>query len=378
MTVTSFESREAEEFRSEVRAWALAAVPSEWRETVGALDEDESIRRRRAWDLTVRDGGYAGLAWPRAYGGRGLGLVEESIFYEEVAAAGAPDMLNMIGFDLAGPAIIEYGTEEQQARLLPRIISGEDLWCEGFSEPDAGSDLAAASTTATYSAAHDEYVIHGQKTWTSLAHLAQMCYLLARTSPERPKRHNLSVLLLDMRQDGIDVRRIRQITGDQEFNEVFFDGAIAKGDALLGERDHGWQLASLAGFRRERRIFDALRRYVQIERLVRLLESEVGGRTGVGERLATLRRELDLLRWHIRRCTELRAQGRDGSREMTILRVVWSLLWQRVVALGVESSRHQELWRREFLHARSVTIAGGTTQIQRNVIADRLLGLPRT
>lgn len=369
------------DFRDRVRAWAASALPAAWRDPAQDPATFEGhLARRREWDALAAAAGFVGLSWPTEYGGLGLGVVEEFIFYEEAARAGAPDMLNFIGFDLAGPAIIAYGTHEQKASLLPRILSGEDLWCEGFSEPGAGSDLAATSTRATFDPDRGVYVIEGQKIWTSLAQYADKCYLLVKTSTTERRHHNLSLLLVDMDQPGIEVRPIRQITDDHEFSEVFFQGAVAGPEQLLGQENGGWVLAGLTGLRRDRRIFDALRRYVVVRRLVDRLVAGASGRSG-RELAADLEAEVELLNWHIRRCTEMSAAGLDTTSSSMILRLVWSELWQRVVAAGLAHAAadadSEAFWRREYLHARSVTIAGGTVQIQRNVIANRVLDLPR-
>jgi alkylation response protein AidB-like acyl-CoA dehydrogenase len=378
MPATSLTDKSALMFRAEVQTWIGEAVPPDWRELLSqSMPESQMLKIRGEWDRLMAAGGYAGLSWPRAFGGRGFGPIEEFIFYEEVGRAGTPDMLNFIGFDLAGPAIIAHGTEDQKQTLLPRILSCEDLWCEGFSEPNAGSDLASVSTTAVLDEPSRTYLVSGQKVWTSLAQLADRCYLLAKTSQAKPRHHNLSLLLMDMRVPGVDPRPIRQATGGSEFCELFLDNVAVPADRLLGEKNNGWQLATLAGFRMNRRIFDALRRSVVIERMVGQLERCATAATR--ETMLSLRADTDLLRWHILRCVELAAQGRESNHAAAILRVVWSKLWQRVVDAGVETrcAEHDDFWRTEYLFARSVTIAGGTEQIQRNVIADRIIGLPR-
>jgi alkylation response protein AidB-like acyl-CoA dehydrogenase len=378
MSATSLTDQSALTFRAEVQAWITEVVPPEWQNLLSQpISEAQMLKIRSEWDLLVTSGGYAGLSWPSAFGGRGLGPVEEFIFYEEIGRAGTPDMLNFIGFDLAGPAIIAYGSEEQKQTLLPRILSCEDLWCEGFSEPDAGSDLANTSTKALFDDATQSFRVSGQKVWTSLAQLADKCYLLVKTSQTQPRHHNLSVLLMDMKVPGIDPRPIRQVTGGTEFCELFLDDVVVPADRLLGEKNNGWQLATLAGFRMNRRIFDALRRSVVIERLVTQLEQ--CATASMRETVQAIRADTSLLRWHILRCVELAARGRESNRAAAILRLVWSKLWQRVVEAGLTTgcAAHEDFWRMEYLFARSVTIAGGTEQIQRNVIADRIIGLAR-
>jgi alkylation response protein AidB-like acyl-CoA dehydrogenase len=380
MTAKLFDDDTAVRFRGEVREWTQSALPSSWAAVRGVrLPAEQSLEMRRLWDKLQRDGGYAGLSWPTEYGGRGLGVIEECIFYEEAARAGAPDTLNFVGMDLVGPAIIAAGTDEQKEKYLPKILSGEELWCEGFSEPAAGSDLAAVTTTAYREENSDEFLVTGQKVWTTFAHLADRCYLLCRSSKDAPRRANLSILLINMHQPGIEVRGIRQITGDCEFNEVFFDNARAPISDLLGEENKGWSLASLAGgVRNERRAFDALRRRVAIEELLREYCRSASNAKEIAI-AAELRGESDVLEWHIRRCIELSANAQDPTRSSSILRIVWTQLWQKIVLAGIQLSdgKNEDYWRHEFLYSRYVTIAGGTSQIQRNIIADRVLAIPR-
>jgi alkylation response protein AidB-like acyl-CoA dehydrogenase len=372
----SFVDPLAEKFREEVSAWLAGVARPEWQqELLAEQAEDDRIAMRRDWDKIVEDGGFGGLSWPVEYGGRGLGPIEEYIFHVEAARYSAPDLLNCIGFDLAGPAILAAGTEAQQAKFLPRILRGQDLWCEGFSEPNAGSDMAATATVAE--PCEGGYRVSGQKVWTSFAHLADWCYLLVKSSATAARHHNLSILLLDMTSPGIEVRPIRQITGESEFNELFLDNVFVSEENLLGAENEGWELATLAGFRHGRRPFDALRRYIQIrgaaDQLGRCRAEQ--GLTG----LSAEERETELLRWHISRVIEGLAAGRDVRGPSSTLRIVWGQLWQRIseAGLALGCPNHEAYWRHQYLHTRFGTIAGGTEQIQRNIISDRVLELPR-
>ncbi|HEY3749079.1 MAG TPA: acyl-CoA dehydrogenase family protein [Pseudonocardiaceae bacterium] len=372
----SFVDPLAEKFREEVSAWLAGVARPEWQqELLAEQAEDDRIAMRRDWDKIVEDGGFGGLSWPVEYGGRGLGPIEEYIFHVEAARYSAPDLLNCIGFDLAGPAILAAGTEAQQAKFLPRILRGQDLWCEGFSEPNAGSDMAATATVAE--PCEGGYRVSGQKVWTSFAHLADWCYLLVKSSATAARHHNLSILLLDMTSPGIEVRPIKQITGESEFNELFLDNVFVSEENLLGAENEGWELATLAGFRHGRRPFDALRRYIQIrgaaDRLGRCRAEQ--GLTG----LSAEERETELLRWHISRVIEGLAAGRDVRGPSSTLRIVWGQLWQRIseAGLALGCPNHEAYWRHQYLHTRFGTIAGGTEQIQRNIISDRVLELPR-
>jgi alkylation response protein AidB-like acyl-CoA dehydrogenase len=375
--IVSFSDPRVASYRLAARNWIASALPREWAEDHDPPSFEEDIRRRREWDrLKARDG-WAGIPWPRAYGGRGEGPVEEYVFYEEATRAHAPNTANAIGLDLAGPALMEFGTDEQRARFLPRIINAEDLWCEGFSEPNAGSDLAALSTRAEK--VSGGWQIEGQKIWTSRAQFADRIFLAARTC-DGPRHRNISVLLVDMHQPGISVRPIEQISEGPEFNFVFFDGAFVADDCLLGEENKGWNIIGLSGFRQGRRIFDAVRWYVIIGETLDKLAACVahqGGRQH--RRLVELQSRAAALRWHMMRTTEMMAQDAGWLKPVQVLRLEWSELWQEVAECGIAIGCRQcePYWRFRYIDTRSVTIHGGTAQIQRNVIADRVLELPR-
>lgn len=366
-------------FREEVRAWLQSAMPREWVERRDVMSEEEKLEARRQWEKILFAGGYAGITWPTEYGGRGLGPLENLAFYEEAAAVHALDELNTIGKYLAGPAIIAHGTPEQKALHLPKILAGEWIWCEGFSEPGAGSDLAAVSTTAER--VGDEYRINGQKIWTSRAEVASFCYLLVRTSKELPRHHNLSLFLFDMRQPGVKTTPIRQITGEQtHFSQVFFDGARATPSQMLGKENEGWALGTLLGFRSERQAADALRRYVQMHEWFDQLRECTDETCAHPDAFERLRVRLEVLRWHIRRCVELTANGRKWYPASAVLKLYWSELMQEIATAGLElaCARHLGYWRLRYLDSRASTIYGGPAQIQRNVIADRVLELTRS
>jgi alkylation response protein AidB-like acyl-CoA dehydrogenase len=373
----SFSDPGVEALRQDVRGWLDDAIPPTWRERAASMEEAERNAARREWDRALWRDGWAGMSWPEEYGGRGMGPVEQLVFYEELAIAHAPDELDRIGKFLTGPAVIAHGTDEQKERYLRPILAAEELWCEGFSEPGAGSDLAALSTRAERRG--DEYVVHGQKTWTTNADLADRIYLLARTSDERPRGHNLTVFLMDMRQPGVEVVPIRQITGETHFSEVFFDGAIAHPEEILGVEHEGWSLGKLTGFRAERHLVDALVHYREMREWADRLRGcalETGTDPHAFYGFET---ELELLRWHVMRATEVMATGGDWYPPVSITKVFWSELMQRLTEAGLalDCPEHRDYWRHRFLDSRASTIYGGTIQIQRNVVADRVLGLPR-
>lgn len=374
--IKSFADPQAKKYREAARKWIEATLPREWQSGLRPNFEEE-IRRRREWDRLMAAGGYAGIVWSREYGGRGEGPIEEYLFYQEATRAHAPNTANAIGLDLTGPALMEFGTAAQRARFLPRIISAEHLWCEGFSEPNAGSDLAAVATRAEK--VEGGWRIHGQKIWTSRAQFADWIFLAVKTS-DGPRRRNLSVMLVDMHQPGILVQPINQISEGSEFNQVFFDGAFAADDQLLGVENKGWEIIGLSGFRQRRRIFDAVRWYVLIgETLDQLAQCVAATQWRYRQQLIDLQARAAALRWHMMRTTEMMAQDSDWLHSTQVLRLEWSELWQAITecgfATGCES--HEDYWRFRYLDTRSVTIHGGTAQIQRNLIADRVLELPR-
>jgi alkylation response protein AidB-like acyl-CoA dehydrogenase len=382
MVAHTVDSAEARQFRGHLREWVRSAVPESWssRET-RPLDERGRDELRREWSRSLWDAGYAGVTWPKEHGGMGLGPIEEFIFYEELALAGAPDAVDVVGKYLAGPAIIAYGTAAQKERYLEAILRGAEMWCEGFSEPGAGSDLASVSTRAE--PVDGGFSVTGQKTWTSFAHAADKCYILTRSSRTERRHHNLSLLLLDMHQPGITVSPIQQISGRREFSDVFFDAAFVAESDLLGELHEGWHLAGLTGFRRVRAIREGLRRYAMIRQLVDMYRRCSQECTVMARRKGPEARgfiaETELLKWHVRRLAESQARGHDTDGPGSVVKMYWSELLQRVTHAGLSLScpDHEKYWQLEYLESRPATIAGGTSEIQRNVVAERTVGLPR-
>lgn len=364
-----------ERFRSAIRLWLKDKVAPIRKHPSDELNDGDRIQIRRDWDRVVYEGGFAGLAWPRAFGGRGWGILEELVFYEECALAGAPDGLSRIGRLLVGPTLINHGTAEQQQRYLPKILSGEEIWCQGFSEPNAGSDLAALETYAMRKA--DNYIVRGSKIWTSFAHYADRCLLLARTS-DRPRHRNLSLLMVDMRQPRITISPIQQMTGNQDFNEVRFDGALATIDDRIGDENGGWKVA-MTTLTAERGSVEAMTKYVEMLQQMKQLEDCVRHVQNGASRLDELQTSLELIRQHSLRVAELRASDQQWSGPGSILKLAWSEMWQQLTRFGLELScrRHADYWRRAYLESRATTIYSGTSEIQRNVIAERVLGLPK-
>jgi alkylation response protein AidB-like acyl-CoA dehydrogenase len=387
-----------EAFRAEVRSWLRANLPAGWgtdayREPITA---EEKIAASKAWQATLYRGGWAGITWPREYGGRGATLVEQLIFNEECAEANAPDSINLaVALGLVGPTLMACGTPEQQARFLPRVLRGDDIWCQGFSEPNAGSDLAALRTRGEVEG--DAVVVTGQKIWTSFAQYADWCILVVRTDPRAPRKHDgLSFLLVDMRSPGITIRPLVEMTGEAWFNEVFFDAVRVPRANVVGAIDRGWDvvLTTLAHERGGAAPHARLRR--ELHALLRLAHHAPRGVApaaqdpGVRQRLAQLAVEVQVARLTAyRNVSVLQRTGKPGP-EGSILKLFWSELEQRLMdtageilgpfaslARGEARAPQGGFWSRELLWTRSATIYAGTSEVQRNIIAQRVLGLPR-
>jgi alkylation response protein AidB-like acyl-CoA dehydrogenase len=376
-----------EEFRAEVREWLKANLTGPFaglRGAGGPGREHERPAERLAWNRHLAAAGWTCLGWPAEYGGRGAPLAQQVIFHEEYARAGAPARISIVGEELLGPTLIAFGTPDQKKRFLPPIKAVTELWCQGYSEPGAGSDLAAIATRADRDA--DDWVITGQKVWTSLAHLSDWCFVLARTEPGSKRSHGLSYLLVPMRQPGVTVRPIRQLTGTSEFNEVFFDGARTAAANVVGAPGDGWRIAKAT---------------LAIERGAAMLGQQVGFRRELDNLLDAARHTEaatdPLLRdklaraWiglEVIRAYALDTLGGDDDTEASVLKILWSRWHKRLGELamdvqGAESAITRgepydlDEWQRLFLFSRADTIYGGSDEIQRNIIASRALGLAR-
>jgi alkylation response protein AidB-like acyl-CoA dehydrogenase len=367
-------------FRDELRAWFAANPPGD--EPQG--DEDAQYAYRRDWQRRLAEGGWAAVHWPPEHGGRGATLMQSAIFYEELGRSGAPLPANVLGILLAGPTIMTWGTQEQQDRHLGPILTAEEIWCQGFSEPDAGSDLAALKTRAVQDG--DEWVITGQKVWTSGAQYSKWCMLVARTDADAPKKHQgLTYFLMDMEQPGVQVMPLRQITGEAEFNELFIDGARVPAANVLGGVGNGWKVA-LTTLMNERA---GLAFFLQV-RLRQLLDRLIGeaGARGllddpvVADKLGALHLRAEVLRLTAYRgLTAIEQYGQPGP-EGSLTKWMWSetnkdLTQFAADLLGPEAMRAGTPWAYELLRARGNSIEGGTTEILKNIVAERVLGLPR-
>ena len=380
---------EAEAFRSEFRAWLDANLADDDRSVgfAGLVGGGERLDRLRQWNRCLADAGYAAIAWPVEYGGRGAGIMEQVVFAEEMARAQAPSTLNPIGLANIAPAIMQWGTEEQKATLLPRMRRGDDIWCQGFSEPNAGSDLASLQCRAT--ADGDEFVLNGQKVWNTLGHLANWCELLVRTDPSVPKHQGISCLLVDMSLPGIEVRPLVTITGEPEFNEIFFTDVRVARTALLGPQNEGWKVA-MTTLAFERGGVAALHLGVRakVQRLLGAARSTYvgGGRTAaedpvIRQTLARVYIEAEYLKLLADRAISGQLHGRPLGPEGSLAKLVWSEVENHIAQAAGEvlgAAANGGDWGRDRVYVRAMSIAGGTTQVNKNIIAQRILGLPRS
>jgi alkylation response protein AidB-like acyl-CoA dehydrogenase len=374
---------EAEAFRTELRAWLdqhwtdeYRSLPSLFACTRGSPE----LAKHQEWNALLADAGYAAISWPVEYGGRGAGVMEQVVFTEEMHRARAPHTVNLIGLSNVAPSIMSHGTEEQCSTLLPRMRRGDDIWCQGFSEPDAGSDLASLKMSAVRDG--DHYVVNGQKTWNTLGHLSNWCELLVRTDPEAPKHRGISCLLVDMTLPGVEVRPIITIANEGEFNEIYFTDVRVPVSARLGQENEGWRVA-MTTLTHERGGVAALHLGLRsrIGELVGLARATGAASNGaIRQRLARLYLEGELLKLLSDRAISGAIHGRELGPEASLAKLVWSETSQHVgeVAgdvLGPDANAGS--WGRDRVAMRSYTIAGGTTQVNKNIIAQRVLGLPR-
>ena len=365
-----------DQFRSDAERWLAENVSERWRQNRGALGEDEETQLRSEWDRKLHQGGYAGLSLPVEYGGQGLGLAEEVVFGELAARAQAPDGLARIGKILTAPTLIAHGTEFQKSTYLPPIMSGEHVWCQGFSEPGSGSDLASVSCSAKK--VEGGYLVNGRKTWTSFSRHAHRCLLLARTDDQAPRYRNLSLLLLDMHAPGVSLSPIKQISGSQHFTETFFEDVFVADQDLVGAAGEGWRMA-MTVLANERGTVEGITRYVEIRADMDLLQ-QCCARPGEAEdRLRELDTRVELVRWQVSKAVARQEDPQSYLRSSMVLKVTWSELWQELtgVAATLSCPAHRAHWRHQYLESRSATIYSGTSEIQRNIIAERVLGLPK-
>jgi alkylation response protein AidB-like acyl-CoA dehydrogenase len=384
-------TKEEEAFRREVAAWLAAHLSGEFaplRGRGGSGDAHGMVEERRAWERVLGEAGWTCLGWPVEYGGRGASLTQQVIFHEEYARAGGPGRLGHIGEGLLGPTLIAFGSDEQKRRFLPPIAKGEEIWCQGYSEPNAGSDLANVQTRARLEGG--TWVIEGQKVWTSWAQWADWCFLLCRVDPSSRRHHGLAYLLVPMQQPGVDIRPIIQITGDSEFSEVFFDGARTAAENVVGSPGDGWRvaMATLAFERGASTLGQQLLFRNELAAVVEAAKANGAAKDPtIRQRLADAWIGLEIMRFNALRVLS-HGEGGALAREGMIAKIYWAS-WHRALGelamdvLGDDANRLAGSpyaltpLQRLFLFTRSDTIYAGSNEIQRNLIAERALGLPR-
>ncbi len=388
MDLTLSPSEEA--FRDEVRSWLADNHPGEIPE-----DDKEAFEFSRRWQRQLFEAGWAGVSWPKEYGGRGATLIEQAIFYEEMVRAKAPRVANVLGLVMGGPVVITHGTEEQKQRYLEPILSGDEIWCQGFSEPEAGSDLASLKSRAVKR--NGGWVVSGQKVWTTLAHEAKWCMLVARTDPDAPKHQGLTYFLMDMEQDGIEVKPLIQITGEAEFNEIFMEDVYIPDENVVGGVGNGWSVAITTLMNERAGLAFAAQAALELG-MARAIElanstSRNGGLASedpvVRDRLSQLFIESEIFRvTNLRGLTKIMKTGVPGP-EGSLGKWHWAEINQHLmeVALEIEGPYAQFAdgseyslggdWQYQYLRTRANSIEGGTTDILRNIVAERVLGLPK-
>ena len=386
-------------FRDEVRSWLKVNIPKDWVETVRAgsdIPRSDAYDFLSRWQRKLYDAGFMGLTWPKDYGGRGLTFMEELILHEEMALVKAPPILNILAIGMAGPTIIAYGTEEQKKRYPAKMLSCEEIWCQGYSEPNAGSDLAALQTRA---AKDGEYwVVNGQKVWTSLAHVADWMMLLARTDPDAPRHKGITYFLLDMRLPGITVKPLTQITGDPEFNEVYLDNVRVHESQILGGLNNGWAVGLTTlmferlalGFGLQVRLRIALDGLIELARRTRRNGSPATKDATIRQKLAQLWIDTEVFKYTGARAITKLLKGELPGPEASTGKMMWVEGHQRLQELAMEIQGpysqltrgskwaiESGLWQYSFLRSLANSIEGGTTEIMKNIIGERVLGLPK-
>ena len=371
-------SPQEQAFRDELRSWLEENNPGD--EPSG---DEAAFEFRRKWQRQLADAGWAGLSWPEEYGGRGATLIEQAIFNEEISRAKAPSVANVLGLVMGGPVVIAHGTDEQKKRYLKPILTAEEIWCQGFSEPESGSDLASLKTKAVKS--NGEWIVTGQKVWTTFAHEAKWCMLVARTDQDAPKHKGLTYFLMDMEQEGVQVRPLRQITGEAEFNEIFMEEARIPDENIVGGQGNGWTVAITTLM--HERVGIGLGSAVQLkialgELMEQIRERGLDEDPVIRQRVAQIYIEAETIRLNASRgLTRTMKTGIPGP-EGSLTKWQWSDANQALTELamdvrGPEAPIIDDQWTYRFLRARANSIEGGTTEILKNIVAERVLGLPK-
>ena len=371
-----------EALRRRLRTWLAANLPRSRRDDRSVeYGEPERIPAAKAWQRKLYEAGFVAMRWPREYGGQGADVLEQTIVDDELVRAGAPGLIGLLGVEMLGPTLIEWGTPEQKRRFLPPVLTADEIWCQGYSEPGSGSDLASLRTRAELDG--DHFVVNGQKVWTSYAHLADWMFCLVRTDPEAAKHAGISYLLIDMRSAGITVRPLVQMTGDAGFNEVFFEDVHVPRANLVGGLHQGWQVAN-STLRHERNMLGSSARTQQLLHAVQRLARRRGTADdgAVRQRLANLAIRVEAMRLHAYRELTDAARGRPPGLPALVTKLVSTELNHDLAELALDLLGAQGLgtgglWSFELMFTLGMIIGGGTSQIQKNIISERGLGMPR-
>jgi alkylation response protein AidB-like acyl-CoA dehydrogenase len=384
-------SPEDEQYRVKLRTWLEENLPAEPRPT----EQDAEFAYRRTWQRQLYAGGWVGINWPKEYGGQGATLIQQAIYAQEMTRAKAPQPANGLGIGIVGPTLMHHGTEEQKKRFIPKILSGEEIWCQGFSEPNSGSDLASLQTKAVLDG--DDFVVNGQKIWTSLGQYADWCILLVRTDPNAPKHRGISYLLVDMHSPGITVRPLKQITGNSEFNETFFDNVRVPKQNLVGDLNEGWRIAmttltyerGISSLATQVRIKQHLDAMIDYARTTRKNGATLAQDPMLRQQLARAYIGVEIMLLNLYRGITTRLRGKPAGPEASLDKLYWSELdkWMQELGMDLQGPYSQLMeeskyavpgnWQYNFLRSRAGTIYSGTSEIQKNIIGERVLGLPK-
>jgi alkylation response protein AidB-like acyl-CoA dehydrogenase len=384
-------SAEDEAYRLKLRSWLEEHMPSE----PPPHGQDAGFAYRRDWQRKLCDGGWVGIQWPKEYGGQGATLIQQAIYAQETARARAPQPANGLGISIVGPTLIHHGTEEQKKRYIPKILNADEIWCQGFSEPNSGSDLASLQTKAVLDG--DEFVVNGQKIWTSLGQYADWCILLVRTDPDAPKHRGITFLLVDMHTPGITVRPLKQITGHAEFNETFFDNVRVPRENVVGEVNEGWRIAmttltyerGISTLSTQVRMQQNLESMCDYARKTRRNGHTLSEDPIYRQQLAEAHIRVEIMLLNLYRGITAQLRGQPPGPESSLAKLYWSELdkWMQELGMSLQGPYSQldwdsdyavpGDWQYNFLRSRAGTIYSGTSEIQRNIIGERVLGLPK-
>ena len=384
-------SPEDEQYRQKLRTWLEAHLPNE----SPPKNQDAEFAHRRTWQRKLYEGGWVGINWPQEYGGQGATLIQQAIYAQEMTRARAPQPANGLGISIVGPTLIHHGTEEQKKRFIPKILNADEIWCQGFSEPNSGSDLASLQTRAVLDG--DDFVVNGQKIWTSLGQYADWCILLVRTDSNAPKHRGISFLLVDMHSPGITVRPLKQITGNAEFNETFFDNVRVPKQNLIGEMNDGWRVAmttltyerGISSLATQVRIKQQLEGMIDFARTTRRNGHTLSHDPVFRQSLAAAYIRVEIMLLNLYRGITSRLRGQPPGPEASLDKLYWSEMdkWMQELGMELQGPYSQLMhdsqyaipgdWQYNFLRSRAGTIYSGTSEIQKNIIGERVLGLPK-